>query len=91
MHELNFKGLRYALILYIKVTKDTIVNCREKSGLIDCNETREEVENLLEKEKIKYITEIDEELKVIGRESFFKQFIILVFCKIYDISEIDPD
>ena len=33
------------IVLYIKVTKDTIVNCWGKSGLIDCNETREEVEN----------------------------------------------
>ena len=67
------------IVLYIKVTKDTIVNCWGKSGLIDCNETREEeVENLLEKEKIKYTTEIEEELKLIGREAFFKQFIIQV-------------
>jgi hypothetical protein len=35
------------------VTKDTIVNCWKKSGLIVFNETREEVESLVEKEKIK--------------------------------------
>jgi hypothetical protein len=57
------------------VSKDTIVNCWRKSGLIDCKETREEVENLIEKEKSKYTTELEEELKLIGREAFFKQFI----------------
>ena len=50
------------IILKIKVSKDTIVNCWRKSGLIDCKETRKEVENLIE-------------LKLIGREAFFKQFI----------------
>ncbi len=54
---------------------NTIVNCWRKSGLIDCKETREEVENLMEKEKSKYTTELEEELKLIGREAFFKQFI----------------
>ena len=57
------------------MSKDTIVNCWRKSGLIDCKETREEVENLIEKEKSKYTAELEEELKLIGREAFFKQFI----------------
>ena len=57
------------------MSTDTIVNCWRKSGLIDCKETREEVENLIEKEKSKYTTELEEELKLIGREAFFKQFI----------------
>ena len=48
------------------MSKDTKVNCLRKSGLIDCNETREEVENLIEKEKSKYTTELEEELKLIG-------------------------
>jgi Mg/Co/Ni transporter MgtE len=48
------------------VSKDTIVNCWRKSCLIDCKETREEVENLIEKEKSKYTTELEEELKLIG-------------------------
>ena len=57
------------------MSKDTIVNCWRKSGLIDYNETIEEVEKLIEKEKSKYTTELEEELKMIGREAFFKQFI----------------
>jgi hypothetical protein len=52
------------------VSKDTKVNCWRKSGLIDCNETREEVDNFIEKEKSKYTTELEEELKLIGREAF---------------------
>ena len=57
------------------MSKDTIVNCWRKSGLIDYNETIEEVEKLIQKEKSKYTTELEEELKMIGREAFFKQFI----------------
>jgi hypothetical protein len=34
---------------------------------------------LIEKEKSKYSTELEEELKLIGREEFFKQFIHPVF------------
>jgi hypothetical protein len=52
------------------VSKDTKVNCWRKSGLIYCNETREEVENLIEKEKSKYTTELEEEVKLIGREAY---------------------
>ena len=52
------------------MSKDTKVNCWRKSGLIDCNETREEVENLIEEEKSKFTTELEEEVKLIGREAF---------------------
>ena len=47
------KGYGIHIVFYIKVTKDTIVNCWEKSGLIDCNETREEVEKDMGKEIFK--------------------------------------
>jgi hypothetical protein len=60
----------YACIIY-KVTKETIVNCWKKSGLIDNNQSNEELNNNVEKERSKEKEELDELLKFIGREAFF--------------------
>ena len=64
----------YACIIY-KVTKLTIVNCWKKSGLIDNNQSNEELNNNVEKERLKEKETLDELLKLIGREAFFKQFV----------------
>ncbi len=59
-----------------KVTKETIVNCWKKSGLIgNSEETNEELITKVEKERSKENEELDELIKLIGREAFFKQFV----------------
>ena len=57
------------------MTKETIVNCWKKSGLIDNNQSNEELNKIVEKERSKETEELDELLKLIGREAFFKQFV----------------
>ncbi len=58
------------------MTKETIVNCWKKSGLIgNSEETNEELITKVEKERSKEKEELDELLTLIGREAFFKQFV----------------
>ena len=57
------------------MTKETIVNCWKKSGLIENNQSNEELNSFVEKERSKETEELDELLKLIGREEFFKQFV----------------
>ena len=57
------------------MTKDTIVNCWKKSGLIESNQSKEELISIENKERTKEKEELEDVLKMIGREAFFKQFI----------------
>jgi hypothetical protein len=53
----------------------TIYNCWKKAGIIDCEEKEEEIDCLIEIEVTKYTYALDEQLKMINREEFFKQFL----------------
>jgi hypothetical protein len=57
------------------VSNQTIYNCWKKAGIIDCEEKEEEIDCLIEKEVTKYTYALDEQLKMINREEFFKQFL----------------
>ena len=49
-------------VFIYQVTKETIVNCWKKSGLIDFKESVEQLEINLKEERIKYTKELDDEL-----------------------------
>ena len=55
------------------VSNQTIYNCWKKAGIIDCEE--KEIYCLIEKEVTKYTYALDEQLKLINREEFLKQFL----------------
>ena len=55
----------------------TINNCWKKLCIIDCEEKEEEIDCLIEKEVTKYTYALDEQLKMINRVEFFKQFLHL--------------
>ena len=57
------------------VSNQTIYNCWKKAGILDCEEKEEEIDCLIEKEVTKYTYALDEQLKLINREEFFKQFL----------------
>ena len=46
----------------------------EKAGILVCAEKIEEIDCIIDKEVTKYTHALDEELKLINREEFFKQF-----------------
>lgn len=80
-NKMEMQNLKEAIIMikesWKKVKKETIVNCWKRAGIIerDENEDDVELERIDREDRLKYTEALDEELKVINREEFFKQFL----------------